>query len=423
MTKMESANSSNFCRNACIVMIYCTAVYSSIIQNVLFQISNGMLFFGAAVLVFYILSGNKRFDFSKALTEENRCMLCFMAYMLIDGLLFSPSRNSHVSQWITCMEYLFIQIVIASIIKDSGTDAFHYLLIAEAIVLSVILIRQPVDYRGTGRYSISVDVNPNGLGMIFTAGIWAVLYQQQKSKMPVLLAGISVAVFGYCIILTGSRKALIGLGLIIIFWFFGCFLPSLRRNGLIRGMITFLVVLFLVIIIRREFLSLYANSSIATRMDDLSYEVSEGNRLSYYRMGFDILKTNPLFGIGFAGFKYHFGVYSHASLVEIPVSGGIIGGILYFYAYCLFAKKAIHIYLITKGAQAFSSENIRIRMIIGLFALMCFYTTCIIHPYQFDSGILFGIIFGETAYIENRLYAEHEVSIVNKIGSKYIRYE
>lgn len=415
-------NSTHFYRNACIVMIWCTVAYSSIIQNVLFQISNGMLILGAAVLVFFLVS-NRKIDFYETLTTENRCMLYFMAYMLISGLLFSLNKNGHISQWITCMEYLFLQIVITSIIKDSGTDAFHYLLIAEAAALAVILMQHPVDYRNTGRYSIASDVNPNGLGMIFTAGVWAVLYQQQKSKMPVLLAGAFVSVFGYCVVLTGSRKALIGVGLTIILWFIFCFLPSLKGKNTFHRTIAFLTVLFLVVIIGRWFMSLYANSSIAARMDNLSYDLIEGNRSNYYRLGYEILKRNPLFGLGFSGFAFFYGTYSHASLVEIPVSGGIIGCFWYFYAYHIIAKKIVSIYRATKGIQAFSSEHTRIGMIMVLFIMICFYATCIIHPYQFDSAILFGIIFGETANIENRLSSQHERPGTKKIGSKYIRYE
>ena len=417
-----SNNSIPFYRNVCIVMIWCTAIYSSIIQNVLFQIPNGMLILGAAVLVFFLVS-NGKFNFYETLTAENRCILYFMVYMLISGLLFSQNKNGHISQWITCMEYLFLQIVITSIIKDSGTDAFHYLLIAEAAALAVILMQHPVDYRNTGRYSIASDVNPNGLGMIFTAGVWAVLYQQQKSKMPVLLAGAFVSVFGYCVVLTGSRKALIGVGLMIILWFIFCFLPSLKSKDFFYRTIAFLTVFFLVVIIGRWFISIYTNSSIAARMDSLSYEVSEGNRSDYYRLGYEILKRNPLFGVGFTGFMSFYGTYSHASLVEIPVSGGIIGGFWYFYAYYIIAKKIVFIYRETKGIQAFSSEHTRIRMIMVLLILMCFYTTCVIHPYQFDSGILFGIIFGETANIANRLSSQHELPGTKKIGSKYIRYE
>ena len=181
--------------------------------------------------------------------------------------------------------------------------------------------------------------------------------------------------------------------------------------------------IILVVIVGREFSKLY-ESLIAYRMSKLLYEATEGTRNNLYRVGFEILKMNPLFGTGFQGFKYYYVMYySHASLIEVPVSGGIIGASLYFYAYYISLKKLSNLYKNTKGVQRFYREHKRIKMIIIMFAVMVFYTTCIIHPYEFDSSIIFGIIFGETAYIEDRLITKQEMQEIKKSRSKYIRYE
>ena len=406
----------------CVAMIWCISVYSAIVQNVFFEIPYGMLIFGGAILVFYYLTNSyKTFVVREAITEENIQLLWFMAYIFIAGLLFAPEKNNHISQWITCLEYLFIQIVIASIIQNSGTDTFHTLLLIESIILAVIFIHNPVNYENSGRYSISTEVNPNGLGLGFVAGIWAALYIYQKKKMPLVFTGILVALFGYCIMMTGSRKSLVGAGIIIFLWLFICFIPNLKEQGTKKGLTTFFVMLVLVIIIARGFITLYSDATIATRMDNLLYEASEGNRSNMYRDGFELIKKNPIFGIGFRGFQYYYGSYSHATLVEIPVSGGIIGVIMYFATYYISLKKLINIYKESKEEKSLETEQMRIKMIIILWVAMAFYTICIIHPYQFDSCILFGIIFGETAYIDNKIKANKTVAVNKKIGSKYIK--
>ena len=56
MTEIKRDNSDCFYRNACIVMIWCAAVYSSIIQSIYFVIPNGMLMLGALILVLFILA-------------------------------------------------------------------------------------------------------------------------------------------------------------------------------------------------------------------------------------------------------------------------------------------------------------------------------------------------------------------------------
>ena len=425
MTVTEKRDRRSVYCNLCIAMIWCIAAYSSIIQSKFFQISNGMLILGAAILVFYILtfvSGS--LTIQEMLTEENGFMLAFMIYILIVGLLFSPNRANHLSQWITSLEYLFIQIVLASIIKRFGTITFHGLLVVLAIIIAVVFINEPVNYLGTGRYSISNEVNPNGLGMGFAAGIWAVLYFQQKTKVPLILVGLLVALFGYCIIMTGSRKSIIGGGLAIVIWLIFCYIPSLKGKGLFFGIISVLVMALLIIIIGKVLLNIYENLGIAERMNNLLVETADGNRRNMYRDGIELLKENPLFGLGFSGFKYFFGFYSHATLVEIPVSGGVCGVLLYLYVYYISIKKQIRIFTITKEKKDYYSEHKRIKMIMILFTMMVFYTTCIIHPYQFDSSILFGIIFGETAYLENKIRVEQETTTPSRrIGSKYIRYE
>lgn len=424
MNTIKESTSSTFYRNVCIVMIWLATIYSTVVQYVLFQIPYGMLMFGGIALLFYIFANSdKPYVFRDEMTTEDMRMIWFMVYIFIVGLLFAPSKSTHASQWMTCMEYLILQIMISSIIKKTGTDSIHFLLLIVAIMLSVTLLRNPVNYLDTGRYTIAANVNPNGLGLGLVAGIWAALYRQINKKRSLVLTSIIIALIGYCVLLTGSRKSLIGAGLAILLWLFFCFIPSLKEKDNVYGIASFLIMLILAIIITYGFLKIYANTTIASRMDRLFYEASEGKRSNLYREGYELIKMNPLFGIGFQGFMYYFGGYSHATLVEIPVSGGIVGAALYFSVYILSLKKILYVYRTTKEKADFYKEHNRIKMIFALWIIMAFYTICVIHPYQFDSSIYFGIIFGETAYIQGKLKTQLSKMETKKIRSKYIRYE
>ncbi len=422
----EKGKPSNYYFDACIVMIWLTALYSGILQYVLFKVPNGMLLLGIAVLLTFLLYHNaNHFDFHRLLTKESRYMLVFMAYMLVIGFLFALDRKSHISQWVTCMEYLFLLVVISSMIKDTGTNTFHVLLFFKAVLLAAVFLWRPVYYAGN-RYSISLEVNPNGLGMGFATGIWAVLYRQQEKKLNLIFSGALIVLFGYCIIMTGSRKSLIAAGLTIILWMVFCFLPSLKERGVLQGIFAIIILVILVVVITQEFLKTYENSEIASRMDNLLNETTEGKRSTMYREGFEMLEKNPLFGFGFQGFAYVYGLYSHATLVEIPVSGGIVGTIIYFIPYFISIKKSILLFRKTKNNHELISCHTRVKMILILWTVMMFYTTCIIHQYQIESFMLFGLIFGETAYIEHKIVCNSkipEVKIPEKmqIGSKYIR--
>lgn len=412
----------NIFHNIAIVMIWAIAFYSAIIQQKYFQIPYGMLIFGIAILLFYLLAQkDNRFDINDAITKESKVMLLFLGYMLLIGFIVSPDRDSHLSQWFTCLEYLFLQIVIASLVSDSGTESLKTLLLVKALVLAIIFIQAPVDYQG--RLSISTTMNPNGLGMEFVTGVWATLYiQQKRRKFPLVIVAILIALFGYCIMLTGSRKALIAMGIIITLWVIFCFLPSLIEKGGYKGIISFAVLVILTFLVGHFFLSNYSNTVIAGRMEELLFETREGERSNMYRAGYEMLRMHPLFGIGFQGFFYNYGSYSHATIVEIPVSGGIIGTLLYFGFYYLSIKKVIFLYKITKGNQMLTYEHRRIKMVILLWTVMLFYTICIIHPYQFESYFLFGIILGDTAYIERIITQKTVIKGPKTIRSKYLKY-
>ena len=405
----------------CIISIWITVFYSVIIQYKFIEIPSGMLILGLTVLVtFFLAHKNERITIDRMLTRENLWMIWFMVYMLVFGTLISADRNGHVTQWVTSVEYLFLQIVIASIIKDTGTNTFHCLLLVKAIALALVFIREPVFF-AANRYSISKDVNPNGLGMAFATGIWAILFYQQKKKTPLIIVFSLIAAFAYCIILTGSRKALIAAGLTVILWTIFCFFPGLKHKGI--GYKIFAVILLIVIIgiTVREFINIYTGSTLANRMDRILDEASEGKRSNLYREGFELIKSNPVYGIGFQGFKYNYGTYSHSTLVEIPVSGGIVGSLIYFGAYIVSIIRIFALLHRAKRDPNMMKEYIRLKMLLVLWVVMLFYTTCIIHQYMIESFIIFGLIYGETAYIESVVSTGKETTHDIETRSRYIK--
>ena len=394
---------SNISWILCIAAIWLVVLYSSTIQHIIIEIPNGMLLLGTAVVLFYILSNSDELlDLDSVFTAESVVMLAYMVYMLPVGLLFSPDVGRHTSQWIRSMEYMIIMIIISSIVMKSGTEAFHIMLLVNAVILAVVFLRDPVYYAG-GRYSISLKMNPNGLGMQFTSGIWAILYQQQKRNIPLIIPGTVISLFGYCIIMTGSRKALIAAGIIIMVWLLLCYLPKLKERDFLNVFFSLLFLITIIIILGVLFSRIYTDSTIAGRMSGLRRELTEGKRSNMYREGWDLFKSNPLFGIGFQGFSYYFKGYSHATLVEIPVSSGTIGMVLYFTAFIISIYKCLRLYSITAHNENMISEHGNISMLLALWATILFYCTCIIHQYQLESFILLGIIIGQTKYLANRI--------------------
>ncbi len=399
-----------FFRKACIAIVWITVLYSQIIQYKFFMVSNGMLILGVFILTTYILAHTgEPFSVNGMIPKESIWMLAFMIYMLPLGWITSPNTSGHITQWIMIVEYLFVMIIISSLIMYSDTKSFHLLLLITAFSIIVLLLSNPVSYNGTERYSISAEVNPNGLGMAFTAGIWSTVYFTQKRKIPLpIMAGI-VTLFCYGIIKTGSRKALIAAGIILFLWVATCYIPQLvKSQSPWKPIVLFASILVLIMVVV-AFISYYSGSDMAARMDGLD---SETKRASMYSSGWKLFKQSPLFGMGFQSFEYYFGIYSHATIVEVPVSAGICGSIIYFATYYISLKRSISLYKYSKKNSMIEAKE-EIKLLLILWMAMLFYCTCIIHPYQFDSFIVFGIIFGETAAIEKKLLQQAD-SFSNK---------
>lgn len=409
-------------RKLSVVFVWAIVVYSLIIQSKYFTVNNGILILGILMLAAFLFAqGDKGIAFNRIFTTESMWMLAFMIYMLPVGFIFAPSSGSHMAQWVTSFEYLIMMIVISSLIMNSGMEAFHLLILTVAIILLILLLQSPVIYRGTDRYTIAADVNPNGLGMIFTLGIWALLYYQQK-KIPLVIAlGIIAGLF-YGIILTGSRKALIAAGIIMLFWFFLCFLPNVKNGNSQWKPVVLISSILLIVLLGMLFFKLYSGSDMASRMGNLESETASGNRTDMYINGWKLFLDNPLFGFGFQGFRYYNGYYSHATLVEVPVSSGIVGCILYYASYCVSISKVFSIFRFCKNNKEFTEEYRTTKMLLVMWAPMLFYCTCVIHPYQLDSYVVFGIIFGQTAYINNKITVYLEGKNDIKVGKcKWIR--
>lgn len=173
-----------------------------------------------------------------------------------------------------------------------------------------------------------------------------------------------------------------------------------NRLKLIMRIILIIIVLVILITIIRP---IYEKSYISQRMINLITEATSGVRHDMYVTGAELWGKHPFLGIGLQGYAYYYGRYSHSTLVEIPVSGGLLGSFIYFLVYLVSIRKTILLIKITNKIENMKKENIQLRMILILWIMVLFYSTCIIHAYQFESFIVFAIIFSITSIIETKI--------------------
>jgi len=83
------------------------------------------------------------------------------------------------------------------------------------------------------------------------------------------------------------------------------------------------------------------------------------------------------------------------------VSGGLIGGIIYFSVYIMLFLKLFRLSFLS-NTEKYNQTIVDIRAVFILFLGMLFYATVIIHPYDLHSMVILGLITGMVNYSSDR---------------------
>lgn len=380
------------------LMIICIIWYSECIQQRFFQINNFLMLAGSALLLFVLLDiSSRKVRLSKIIPAPIRYLISFIVYMLIVPSLFAASFTAHITQWTISFEFVLVMLCVVYICQTRNCVEFfiiNYMFMY--LAMCIIFLISPIAYLGldVGRYTFGINTNPNGFSIGLTMGIFSTLYLVSRKKVPLILGLVLSMVYLFAIFQTGSRKGLIGCVFCLAMWLIMCYIPSVPHRQVIRKLWrSFLVIAFVVValVIMRPY---YYNSDLARRMTYAAEELTSGDRGDMYSLGFYLWRQHPIFGIGFQGFSHYYsaGAYSHATLIEVPVSGGAIGMLIYLSAYFALLKDIIR--RIRQDLRAISEPDkiyFQHRMALILFGLLAINFVCIIHPYQLDSNVNFAL--------------------------------
>lgn len=388
-----------------IIFTFYTLFYQYKVQEIPFGVlGTGALLLGTAVY-FYIAEGKRN---KSVFPREVTYLLLFMLAALLFGIVTSPQSSYHMNRWVTSFEYFCVMaalVLMTDHIEYLEKLAFYFSIFS--LFCAVVLMISPVQYRDTAvvmniRYSLSTSLNPNTLGTYFMLGTWCTLFLVSINKKHGFFSCIYILVMLYAIILTGSRKHIISFLIVVIMWSFLVFYHANRRNSLkIIGAFVLSIIVGYFFIVK-----IYDNSTMALRMDnlfDIITNKTESSRINMYEYGWNLIKKHPFIGIGFDGFSYYYGGYSHATLVEMPVSTGIIGSILYFGIYLYSIMKTIKLIRMTNHNSKLQRANMLLRNAFVLWSAMLFLTTGVIHAYLLISYISFGFIFSAIKNAENEI--------------------
>ena len=284
-------------------------------------------------------------------------VLFIFAIILSVSNLWSPTNEAirHTYLYRSITAYVVI-ILIGNVLKSvEDINIIINSVIIAGILLSLHIYSQFgfSNLASSGIRMGSEMGNQNLLGWYAACAIILSVYEAitKKAKRIIYLAPVLVCV--PAVMFTGSRKAII----IILISVVILLLVYNEKNTFIKRVsIGSLFVLFLLLIIE----NIPAFSVINDRFRELTNMLGGGesqlrgdiNRVYFLREGLRVFRESPLIGKGFCYSYYLFGAYSHNNYVELLLNHGVIGFLVYYYAYAKILMENRKVKLIDKKIYA-----------------------------------------------------------------------
>lgn len=293
---------------------------------------------------------NKEYYLSLKVNPLIICYFLFMVYQIVITIISNEYKTSLVLSDLLTMSYcLLITIAMYNFfINGNRFKNFEVLFIVIGVLSSISILFLCREYLGEGRLAHSYDgegqsydflgtkvmISSNGLASVWALACFFLFNRMltNKSFPKKILMFLIVLLLSVCVFLTGSRKGFLVLIL--------CVLMSILLYGKSRLSFKLLIGLFIAfsvyfILTKVEFF----RNIIGERLEELiigmfSNEASsEGSitaRKYYSKMAIKAFNSRKLFGYGIGWFNNEFGNITENEYLEILVSGGIFGFIIYF---------------------------------------------------------------------------------------------
>lgn len=375
----------------CVVLFI---LYQTYIQNIIVSIPGFIPVMSGLIIALFLLHYYSHGGVnSDRLPRECIYFFAYSCSMLFIGLIGSTSISSHLSRCMDVFGYTFLMFSIVFICQMDESPNFALTTVfITAIILAASFVRHPI-LLPSGRYSLSQIVNPNSLGMSMMSGIWCAICLRRRKKINLPIMLFAFALFTYAMFLSASLKSISA----VIVFFVVDYVFSVRgtiseKKGKNARFILDVLVFLLVIIAAYTFFAqdnLFYNTIVGQRITSIMQGTASDRRIRLYQYGFQLIKEHPIIGVGFNGYENSVGSYSHSTIIEVLVSGGISGAIIYFYGFFAMLNKYIKQYLYNRKNHMVLSIGSG-EAIAGM-ALMTVLLFVIIHPYEMKSYINFAL--------------------------------
>lgn len=328
----------------------------------------------------------------------------FGVYSAITGIVVAADRSILTSSLITYFAFIFVLACIVFFIKGEGN--IQWLL--RQIVFITFLCALYTIFSGYDYYNgiivrtMGPKNNPNTLGALMVFGSFSLLYISKIQIKTMLRNVIILALFAYIIILTGSKKAMLSLGILICIWVWAFFKGMRQSESMFNRICAYILVAICGGAAVYYFMTYYINTASFIRLQSLASDGSTLSRMGMYEEAFVMFMTNPIFGIGYSQFLVlsSYRMYSHATYSELIACSGIMGTLIFMYPILVTGKKIL-------VGRAYDSIYMK-AMLLALYVVEIFLGAMNIFFYDFNHLLMWTILFIES---EKQEYARRNREI------------
>lgn len=313
---------------------------------------NSFIFYLAAGLLFFVgiidVVNKKRIRTQSYFI----CLLLFILFNLFQTICFAYDSVTSFNRLLVVTLNFFLSFFVFNyaIVKEQRFHLYYSFIVSTLLLIVYLVVRDPSSLLTT-RFSNQVP-QPFGVGVNYNANnvvrsfysscIFCLLLafekkNNSKSFLSKFLLVFLFVVFFASTILTGSRTGI----LVILLSLFAYFLVRAKTiSQFIKGLVFSALIALTVYLLFTRISFLYLN--VGQRFEifiegllaggDYERKTSVFYRASMISTGIDLFLKKPFSGYGLDSFKLvsGFDVYSHNNYIEILVSSGVIGFILFY---------------------------------------------------------------------------------------------
>ncbi len=311
-------------------------VFSQVIKIAVFR-SSGMSMIISYILLLLAVFSQLAFDKKLIINNAIKIFVLFGIFEILASLIVARDRYEALSTLFVYFEFMVVMYLINRYVDSENSIEFPlYAYVLTALVMAFFQI-----FRGAGinRISISDSLNVNTVGVQFMFAVGFLLFLFIRKKKTVVSISFYVGIvllFVYCILLTVSKKSILGVLVLIVFWALICYRDAFERiNPFFRMLLVVAIIAigyFAFLMFATRNVSIQDNILLRfSRINDMSDNLSSGMRVRLIEEGFQTFLDHPFLGVGFNNSRYYnsLSTYTHCFYIEVLACSGVFGTALF----------------------------------------------------------------------------------------------